>query len=102
MGSGIQLNGLGNDYILILVNGKRMNGNIGGQNDLNIINMANIERIEIVKGAASSLYGSHAIAGVINIITKKIGINSALPILPAPVPMAMSCRARCSGSATEI
>lgn len=71
MGSGIQLNGLGNDYILILVNGKRMNGNIGGQNDLNIINMANIERIEIVKGAASSLYGSDAIAGVINIITKK-------------------------------
>lgn len=71
MGTGIQLNGLGNDYILIMVNGKRMNGDIGGQNDLGIINPANIERIEIVKGAASSLYGSDAIAGVINIITKK-------------------------------
>ena len=71
MGTGIQLNGLGNDYILIMVNGKRMNGDIGGQNDLSIINPANIERIEIVKGAASSLYGSDAIAGVINIITKK-------------------------------
>ncbi|WP_195437158.1 TonB-dependent receptor plug domain-containing protein [Parabacteroides goldsteinii] len=71
MGSGIQMNGLGNDYILILVNGKRMNGDVGGQNDLSVINIANIERIEIVKGAASSLYGSDAIAGVINIITRK-------------------------------
>ena len=71
MGSGMQMNGLGNDYILILVNGKRMTGDTGGQNDLSTINPANIERIEIVKGAASSLYGSDAIAGVINIITKK-------------------------------
>lgn len=71
MGSHIQLNGLNNDYILIMVNGKRMNGDVGGQNDLNQLNLANIERIEIVKGAASSLYGSDAIAGVINIITKR-------------------------------
>lgn len=71
MGSHIQLNGLNNDYILIMINGKRMNGDIGGQNDLNQLNPANIERIEIVKGAASSLYGSDAIAGVINIITKR-------------------------------
>lgn len=71
MGSHIQLNGLNNDYLLIMVNGKRMNGDIGGQNDLNQLNPANIERIEIVKGAASSLYGSDAIAGVINIITKR-------------------------------
>ncbi len=48
-----------------------MNGDVGGQNDLNQLNPANIERIEIVKGAASSLYGSDAIAGVINIITKR-------------------------------
>lgn len=71
MGSHIQLNGLNNDYILIMVNGKRMNEDVGGQNDLNQLNPANIERIEIVKGAASSLYGSDAIAGVINIITKR-------------------------------
>lgn len=71
MGSHIQLNGLNNDYILIMIDGKRMNGDVGGQNDLNLLNPANIERIEIVKGAASSLYGSDAIAGVIHIITKK-------------------------------
>lgn len=71
MGSNIRLNGLGNDYILIMVDNKRLNGDVGGQNDLSMINPDNIERIEIVRGAASSLYGSDAIAGVINIITKK-------------------------------
>ena len=71
MGSFITLNGLTNDYILILIDGKRIYGDIGGMNDLNRINPDNIERIEILKGAASLLYGSDAIAGVVNIITKK-------------------------------
>ncbi len=71
MGSQAQLNGLGNNYILILVDGKRIHGDVGGENDLGLIDPHNIERIEIVKGAQSALYGSDAIAGVINIITKK-------------------------------
>ena len=71
MGSNLQLNGLKNDYVLILLDGRRINGDIGGQNDLGRINMDNIERVEIVKGAASSLYGSDAIGGVINFISKK-------------------------------
>lgn len=71
MGSQMQLNGLGNNYILILVNGKRLHGDNGGENDLGLIDPHNIERIEIVKGAQSALYGSDAIAGVVNIITKK-------------------------------
>ena len=71
MGSQMQLNGLGNDYILILIDGKRIHGDVGGQNDLSLIDPQNIEKIEIVKGASSALYGSDAIAGVINVITKK-------------------------------
>ncbi len=71
MGSQMQLNGLGNNYILILIDGKRIHGDVGGENDLGLIDPQNIERIEIVKGASSALYGSDAIAGVINIITKK-------------------------------
>lgn len=71
MGAGMQMGGLGNGYILILVDGKKLNGDVGGQVNLSRINPANIERIELVKGAASSLYGSDAIAGVIHIITKK-------------------------------
>ena len=71
MGSQMQMNGLGNAYILVLIDGKRLHGDNGGQNDLSLIDPARIERIEIVKGAASALYGSDAIAGVINIITRK-------------------------------
>lgn len=71
MGSNLQLNGLGNDYVLILLDGRRINGDVGGQNDLNRINLNNIDRIEIVKGAVSSLYGSDAIGGVINFISEK-------------------------------
>ncbi len=71
MGSQMQLGGLGNTYILILIDGKRMHGDVGGENDLGLIDPHNIERIEIVKGAQSALYGSDAMAGVINIITKK-------------------------------
>ena len=71
MGSQMQLNGLGNSYILILVDGKRIHGDVGGENDLGLIDPQNIEKIEIVKGAQSALYCSDAMAGVINIITKK-------------------------------
>lgn len=71
MGSNLKLNGLKNDYILILIDGKRLNGDVGGQSDLSRININNIERIEIVKGAVSSLYGSDAIGGVVNFIQKK-------------------------------
>ena len=71
MGSFMTLNGLGDDYIVMLINGKRMYGDIGGNTDLNRINPDNVERIEILKGASSLLYGSDAIAGVVNVITKK-------------------------------
>lgn len=71
MGSQMQLNGLGNNYILILIDGKRIHGDVGGENDLGLIDPHNIDHIEIVKGAQSALYGSDAMAGVINIITKK-------------------------------
>ncbi len=71
MGSYMSINGLGNKYILVLVDGVRLTGDVSGNIDLTRINVGNIEKIEIVKGASSSLYGSEAIGGVINIITKK-------------------------------
>ena len=69
MGTFLRMNGLGNKYILILVNGQRLSGDISNNVDLNRINFSRIKRIEVLDGAASSLYGSDAIAGVINIIT---------------------------------
>nr|WP_319397486.1 TonB-dependent receptor [uncultured Carboxylicivirga sp.] len=71
MGTNLKINGLGNDYVLILVNGKRLTGGLSGYTDLSRLNANDIKQIEIVKGASSTLYGSDAIAGVINIITKK-------------------------------
>lgn len=71
MGSHLQMNGLGNSYVLILIDGRRLHGDNGGENDLSLIDPHNIDHIEIVKGASSALYGSDAIAGVINIITVK-------------------------------
>ena len=71
MGSQMTLNGLGNNYILIMIDGKRLNGDNGGENDLGRIDPHNIDHIEIVKGAGSALYGSDAMAGVINVITRR-------------------------------
>ena len=69
-GAGIQMQGLNPDYTLVLLNGEPMIGRTAGVLDLNRIGIANIQKIEIVKGPSSSLYGSEAMAGVINIITK--------------------------------
>ena len=69
-GSGVQLQGLSSEYVLVLINGERAGGRKGGVLDLSRYNVENIERIEIVKGNQSALYGSDAIGGVINIITR--------------------------------
>jgi len=71
MGDYTTMNGLQNDYILILVDGKKLAGDVSGNTDLRRIDMNRVKRIEILKGAASALYGSEAMGGVINIITEK-------------------------------
>lgn len=68
-GAGVQLEGLNPDYTIILINGEPLVGRTAGVLDLNRIALGNIKKIEIVKGPSSSLYGSEAMAGVINIIT---------------------------------
>lgn len=69
-GQGVQLQGFDPDYTLILIDGEPIIGRTAGTLELSRIAVGNIERIEIIKGASSSLYGSEALAGVINIITK--------------------------------
>ena len=70
-GTGVQLQGLNPDYTIILIDGEPLIGRTAGVLDLNRIAVGNIKKIEIVKGPSSSLYGSEAMAGVINIITDK-------------------------------
>jgi len=72
-GKGIQLQGLSSDYTLILLNGEPLVGRTGGVFDLSRITIRGIKKIEIIKGPSSSLYGSEAMGGVINIITDQSG-----------------------------
>ena len=71
LGASPALQGLDPKHTLVLVDGQRLLGSKNGIVDLSRISLSNIERIEIVRGASSVLYGSDAMGGVINIITKR-------------------------------
>lgn len=71
--TGVSIRGAEARHTLVLIDGMRVNSSVYGGANWNAIDTANIERIEIVRGAASSLYGSDAIGGVVNIITKTGG-----------------------------
>lgn len=68
----ISMQGFDSDYVKILVDGIAVSGDIGGSTAVFQIPVEDIERIEIIQGASSALYGSDAMGGVINIITKKV------------------------------
>lgn len=70
-GSAVRMQGLDPTYVAVLVDGQRAIGRLDGAIDLERIPVQDIERIEIVKGASSALYGSDALAGVVNIITRE-------------------------------
>jgi iron complex outermembrane recepter protein len=67
----IDLRSLGANRTLVLLNGKRLGSNNDGLQDLSQVPMSAIERIEVLKDGASSIYGSDAIAGVVNVITRR-------------------------------
>ncbi len=70
-GTGIQIQGFDPDYTLILIDNQPVIGRTAGTLDLDRLSVGNIQQIEIVKGPSSALWGSDALAGVINIITDK-------------------------------
>jgi outer membrane receptor for ferrienterochelin and colicins len=71
IGSGLSLLGVGGENVKILIDGVPVIGRLNGSIDLSQINLNNVERIEIVEGPMSVSYGTDAIGGVINLITKK-------------------------------
>ncbi len=79
-GLNISIRGMGNDYTLVLVDGRRQNpagsvtpNGFGETASSFIPPMSAIDRIEVVRGPVSTLYGSDAMGGVVNIITRKVG-----------------------------
>ena len=70
-GRGVQMQGLNPEYTLILVDGEPLIGRTAGTLELSRVAVGNIQRVEVVKGPASALWGSEALAGVVNIITQK-------------------------------
>jgi len=70
-GSGLQMRGLDSEYTLILIDGEPVIGRTAGTFDLDRLTTANVKRVEVVRGPTSSLYGSDALAGVVNVITER-------------------------------
>lgn len=75
----IFLRGASDKYTLILLDGVPLNdpSHVGGAYDIRLIPLSQVERIEILKGSQSTLYGSNAVAGVVNIITRKASSDQA-------------------------
>ena len=67
----LNMSGFGGSSVLFLVDGERMAGETMDNVDYNRMNLDNVGRIEIVKGASSALYGSNAVGGVVNIISRE-------------------------------
>jgi outer membrane receptor for ferrienterochelin and colicins len=72
------IRGMNGRHTLLLIDGKRMAGPLGKFNETDRMTLENVERIEIIRGPMSTLYGSEAMGGVINVITKKPRAISAV------------------------
>lgn len=69
-GAGVRMQGLEPKHVLVLVDGRPVDGRVDGTVDLARLRVADIERVEVVKGPSSALYGSDALGGVINLVTR--------------------------------
>ena len=76
LGTGMSLQGLSGEHVKILVDGVPVIGRLDGNIDLSQINIQNAKQIEIIEGPMSVIYGSNALAGVVNIISNDISGNS--------------------------
>ncbi len=69
-GAGVQLQGFGDERVLVLLDGQPLEGRVNGNFDISRLPASMVERVEVVKGPQSTLFGSDAMGGVVNIITR--------------------------------
>lgn len=69
-GSSLMIRGIGDSRVLVLIDGQPMGGSLIEDRDLSRMSLAGLERVEVVKGPLSSLYGSDALGGVVNLVTR--------------------------------
>ena len=67
----VKIQGLDNKFVVFMVDGKRMQGEFAGNFDFSMISLSDVEKIEFIKSGMSTLYGSDAMGGIVNIITQK-------------------------------
>ena len=89
----VTMQGLGNGYVKIMIDGVSVSTDISGSTPIFQIPVENIERIEVIKGADSVLYGSDAMGGVINIITKREQTDSEKETAGDSKKTILNCRA---------
>ncbi len=77
-GKTLRMNGIDGKYVLVLVDGVPLAGKFNNRTELNLLDADKVEHIEIVKGPSSALYGSEAMGGVVNIITKGFSDDLAI------------------------
>jgi outer membrane receptor for ferrienterochelin and colicins len=70
-GTGLRLQGLDPEYVLVLVDGQRVAGRAGAMTDISRFGLREVERVEIVKGPGAAVYGADAIGGVVNLVTRR-------------------------------
>lgn len=75
LGSKLSIQGLGGEHVKILVDGVPVNGRMDGNIDLGQLNLAQAEQVEVVQGPMSVIYGSNALAGAVNIITRRNALH---------------------------
>lgn len=75
LGSGLKVQGLGGENVKVLIDGVPVIGRMNGQIDLSQLPLCNVDRIELIEGPMSVEYGSNALAGTLNLITKKSKAN---------------------------
>lgn len=93
-GAGVQLRGFDSRRVLVLLDGQPLVGRVNGNFDLSRLPVSMVERVEVVKGPQSTLYGSDALGGVVNIITRR----AEVPGWSAGVATSAGSRGRLEGS----